>query len=607
MKKGFFAILAVLTVLAMVSVGCDTGSSPSNNNGPFKVTFDADGGSSTPAVQTVAKGAKATAPTGITKAGNTLDGWYSGTKKWDFATDTVTADVTLKAKWTAIPAGSFAVTFDTDGGTPAVPAQTVVSGAKATEPTGVTKADHTLDGWYNGATKWNFGTDTVTDNVTLKAKWTEDSVVVEPEEGLTITVAEVEKKVEVIGEGGTVELNAAETGYTFTKSLDYEKSYAYFAVNLGTDKFNDFEKIKFVYQGVSGDIGYKNIFLLASDTAFSGDLGGPGVAAATISDQKQMNGTGENDVTLTITRTIATGFTGSKIYLCLYINAKAADGGADTVFKISDIELVKSDTPFVPVKITELTIPSVRAPVEGQAPVLTLSNVQYTGAVTWLPAVTDAFTQGTTYTATIALTAKTGYTFNGVDANAFTVTGATGATSAAGTTDTMEITATFPATPSSVPEKIITFTADEVKATNGSVVLEAGGNGFSFTGTQGNEYAFAYFKVTFASSITLSKYTKISYKITGSGGDATYKSFYINAFESDTGLTTAPLAKTNEIGAANGWSAAGVGNKDQEYPHTVGLKTPLPSGTDLNEVWIVFYSAAPAGNTFKVTDIKFHN
>jgi len=67
------------------------------------------------------------------------------------------------------------------------------------------------------------------------------------------------------------------------------------------------------------------------------------------------------------------------------------------------------------------------------------------------------------------------------------------------------------------------------------------------------------------------------------------------------------VAKTNEIGAKNAWGDAGVGNANQEYPHTVDIKTPLPSGTDLNEVWIVFYSAAPANNTFKVTDIKFHN
>jgi uncharacterized repeat protein (TIGR02543 family) len=68
----------------------------------FTVTFNANGGSPTPNKQTITNGGKATEPQGVTKDKNTLDGWYKEaalTNKWNFSTDTVTADITLYAKW----------------------------------------------------------------------------------------------------------------------------------------------------------------------------------------------------------------------------------------------------------------------------------------------------------------------------------------------------------------------------------------------------------------------------------------------------------------------------------------------------------------------------
>lgn len=72
----------------------------------YTVEFDANGGSPTPATQTVAAGGKATAPTGTdapTKTGYTLDGWYKEAQfinEWDFSTDEVNAPTILYAKWT---------------------------------------------------------------------------------------------------------------------------------------------------------------------------------------------------------------------------------------------------------------------------------------------------------------------------------------------------------------------------------------------------------------------------------------------------------------------------------------------------------------------------
>ena len=66
------------------------------------VTFDTDGGSSV-ADQLVWNGGKATAPADPTKDTKTFAGWYKDaelTTAFDFATETITADTTIYAKWT---------------------------------------------------------------------------------------------------------------------------------------------------------------------------------------------------------------------------------------------------------------------------------------------------------------------------------------------------------------------------------------------------------------------------------------------------------------------------------------------------------------------------
>jgi uncharacterized repeat protein (TIGR02543 family) len=69
----------------------------------YTVSFNANGGTPVPAVQTVAEGGKVTAPLTPAKAIHDFGGWYKEaalTTPWDFAADTVTADITLYARWT---------------------------------------------------------------------------------------------------------------------------------------------------------------------------------------------------------------------------------------------------------------------------------------------------------------------------------------------------------------------------------------------------------------------------------------------------------------------------------------------------------------------------
>ena len=86
-------------------------------------------------------------------------------------------------------------------------------------------------------------------------------------------------------------------------------------------------------------------------------------------------------------------------------------------------------------------IGGVTVPVRGGTPVTAITESdQYTGTVSWSPN-DSAFAASTTYTATITLTPKSGYTLTGVIANLFTVAGATSVSNSA---DSGVVTANLP-------------------------------------------------------------------------------------------------------------------------------------------------------------------
>jgi uncharacterized repeat protein (TIGR02543 family) len=69
----------------------------------------------------------------------------------------------------------YTVKFDADGGVPEPADQKVKESETLTEPPAMTKVEHIFDGWYKDAEKWNFATGKVTADMTLKAKWAENS------------------------------------------------------------------------------------------------------------------------------------------------------------------------------------------------------------------------------------------------------------------------------------------------------------------------------------------------------------------------------------------------------------------------------------------------
>ena len=84
----------------------------------------------------------------------------------------------------------------------------------------------------------------------------------------------------------------------------------------------------------------------------------------------------------------------------------------------------------------------VTTPETGKTPVLDITGSNYTGKVVWSPEAAT-FAASTVYTATVTLTPKEGFTFDGIPENFFKCAGATSVTNAA---NSGVVTIVFPAT-----------------------------------------------------------------------------------------------------------------------------------------------------------------
>ncbi len=181
----------------------------------YTVTFDTNGGSNV-AAQTVAYGTTATAPVAPTKTGYTFAGWFVGETAYDFAT-LVTADVTVKAAWTA---NNYEVSFDTDGAD-AIASVTVTYGETAAKPADPAKTGYTFAGWFVGETEYDFATP-VTGNITIKAAWTINSYTVTFD---TTGGSDVAAQTVTYGATATAPTAPTKTGYTFAGWFVGETEY----------------------------------------------------------------------------------------------------------------------------------------------------------------------------------------------------------------------------------------------------------------------------------------------------------------------------------------------------------------------------------------------
>ena len=144
----------------------------------YTVTFNTNGGTAV-SPQIIKTGEHAQKPEDPTKDGYTFAGWYKDaglTTPFDFANETINADITLYAKWNENPPAptSYTVTFNANGGS-AVNQQTITAGGLVTKPADPTKDGYTFAGWYKdaGLTKpFDFVNETINADTTIYAKWT---------------------------------------------------------------------------------------------------------------------------------------------------------------------------------------------------------------------------------------------------------------------------------------------------------------------------------------------------------------------------------------------------------------------------------------------------
>ncbi len=153
----------------------------------FTVEFDLQGHGTLSAEYTngvsVNKDSLIQEPTAPKADGYTFTGWYKEKEcknKWDFAKDTVQADITLYAGWQAVEdeASVCTVTFNLQGrGT--LPTEykdglSVKKGSLIQEPTAPKADGYIFTGWYKEKeckNKWDFSKDTVDEDITLYAEW----------------------------------------------------------------------------------------------------------------------------------------------------------------------------------------------------------------------------------------------------------------------------------------------------------------------------------------------------------------------------------------------------------------------------------------------------
>ena len=165
----------------------------------FNVTFDLNyEGAPAPSVVSVFYGDPVAKPEDPIREGYTFLKWTIGagttSLEYNFAS-LINAERTVYAQWEKIPDPIYTVTFDSQGGS-AVDAQEIEKGQKVTRPDNPTKENYTFGGWFKDAactSAWNFDSETVTQDMTLYAKWMLNTYIImfNTDEGSTIPDATV--------------------------------------------------------------------------------------------------------------------------------------------------------------------------------------------------------------------------------------------------------------------------------------------------------------------------------------------------------------------------------------------------------------------------------
>ena len=232
------------------------------------VTFESRGGSNVDPVMTLSNGI-ISAPSAPTKQNYIFDGWcreLACLTKWNFSADTVTQDITLYAKW--ISERPCTVTFDSQGGT-TVESQIVDLAGLVTPPTSPTKDTYLFGGWYREVecvTPWDFESDTVTDDITLYARWLLfEGSGTDEDPYLIHTADDIVRVAQVVNSG---DVNYGSAHYLLTSNISLSAIPNWTSIGNSADK-----AFKGTFDGNNHSISNLKQNVLASNEACAGLFG----------------------------------------------------------------------------------------------------------------------------------------------------------------------------------------------------------------------------------------------------------------------------------------------------------------------------------------------
>jgi len=476
-KRVFWGLSVLLCLLfGTCSLGTDIDTLLARS-ASYTVSFESNGGSSVSA-QTVNSGKTAARPADPTRSGYTFANWYSNsglTTVYDFSTP-VTGDITLYAKWN-----------------PAAADLTTVSIAFITSVTppatgDIPKTEITENDQYSGTITWSPLIDS-----TFAASTTYTA---------TITLT-------------------AKNGYTLQ---DVPKNFFYVPGATSTNPA-DSGIITAVFPATGSSpatpISIKTIGgVIAPATG--------GTPADTINDNEQYSGiitwvpvvSGVFDAatqyTALIYLTPNTGYTLQGVPANFFTITGAPSGTSVSNRANSDVITVIFPATAAPNTVTIAAIQGVIAPANGGTPATAITdNAQYAGTVTWSPNHAT-FAASTQYTATITLTAKTGYTLQGVAANFFNISGAPAGTTVSNSANSGVITVVFPATNSAAPTVVTIAAIQGVTApASGGTPKTAITDSTQYTGTITWSPTHTIFAASTAYTATITLTAKSGYTLTG--------------------------------------------------------------------------------------------
>ncbi|MFP3090217.1 hypothetical protein LQZ21_07805 [Treponema sp. TIM-1] len=293
--------------------------------------------------------------------------------------------------------------------------------------------------------------------------------------------------------------------------------------------------------------------------------------------------------TATITLAAAPGYTFTGVGANTFIHSGKDGSAASSLVNAADsgtvMILFPATTTTTAVPVTDLDLTNmIAAPVRGSTPVLYLSGPQYTGVVNWTsgPSSTtplaDIFDGDTAYTATVTLTAVSGYTFTGVGADTFIHTGKDGALTPnpSNPADSGKVTIVFPATAEVSALKITDIDLSSKiprPVTGGTPTLYL--STLQYAGTVSWLPAHGIFQANIAYTATVTLTAASGYSFTGVGANA-----FIHTGR-DGALTPNPSnpAGKGKITIKFPMTTAGSVNKVTDLDLTRKIPKPVTGGT----------------------------